>query len=122
PGAAARLRFVLYTGLSLASAGTLLGLAAAAGYILMTRFTRLGDLLSFGWAEHQARRARDPREAVVGLSFVIAGVPLAATAIYAVYRVMTPVVVKSHAMGLAVLAVIAATLLALGIAVGLMFV
>ncbi len=122
PGALARLRCVLYTGLSLAAAGTLVGVLAAAGFLVMARFTRLGELLSFGWAEHQARRAKDPREAVIGLSFVLAGVPLAAAAIYVAYRVMTPIVVKSHAMGLAVLAVIAATLVALGIAVGLTFV
>src|SRR5690606_33339748 len=122
PGVLARLRFVLYTGLSLAAAGVVIGVLAAAGWVVMTRFTRLGDLLTFGWAEHEARRAKDPREAVIGLSFVLAGVPLVATAIEVVQRIMTPVVVKSHAMGLAVSAVIAATLVALGVAVGLTFV
>jgi arylsulfatase A-like enzyme len=122
PGFLARLRFVVYSGLVLGVAGALLGVVAAAGVLVMSRFTRLGDMLRFGWAEHEARRGRDPRDAVIGLSFVLAGVPLIAAAIAATYRVMTPVVLKSHAKGLAVLAVIAATLVALGIAVGLMFV
>lgn len=122
PGALARLRFVVYTGLSLGAAGALVGLFAAAGIVALGRYTRLGDLLTFAWTEHQARRARDPRDAVAGLSFVLAGVPLVAAALYVAYRVMTPVVVKSHAMGLAVTTVIAATLVALGVAVVMMFV
>jgi choline-sulfatase len=122
PGVLARLRFVVYSGLVLGAAGALVGLVVSAGVLVMSRFTRLGDLLRFGWAEHEARRTRDPRDAVVGLSFVLAGVPLVAAAIAVTYRVMTPVVLKSHAKGLAVLTVIAATLVALGVAIGLMFV
>ncbi|HEY5924945.1 MAG TPA: sulfatase-like hydrolase/transferase [Kofleriaceae bacterium] len=122
PGAAARLRFVLYTGLTLATAGALVGLFAAGGLLVLSRFTRLGDLVRFGWAEHQALRARDPRDAMIGLSFVLAGVPLVDAAIYAAYNVMTPVVVKSHARDLATLVVIAATVVAVGMAVVLMFV
>jgi arylsulfatase A-like enzyme len=122
PGAAQRLRFVLYTGLSVGTMAALVGLLVTAGLLVLSRFTRLGDLLRFGWSEHVARRARDPREAVIGLSFALAGLPLIGAAIYLAYRVMTPVVVKSHALGLAVLAVIAATLVTIGIAIVLMFV
>jgi arylsulfatase A-like enzyme len=122
PGALARLRFVFYTGLTLGTAGALVGLLAAAGVLALGRFTRLGDLVRFGWAEHQARRARDPRDAVIGLSFVLAGVPLVDGAIYAVWRVLTPVVVKSHARDLATLVVVVATAVALGIALVLLFV
>src|SRR5690349_2703034 len=68
PGAAARLRFVLYTGLSLGAALALAGLVVAAGLLVLSRYTRLGDLIRFGWQEHQTRRATDPREAVIGLS------------------------------------------------------
>ena len=117
-----RLRFALYVGLSLGAAGALIGLVTAAVLLGLSRGTRIGDLARFGWREHAARRARDPRDAVVGLSLVLAGLPLVAAAIAAVYRVMTPIVIKSHALGLAVLAVIAATLVALAIAFVLMFV
>jgi arylsulfatase A-like enzyme len=122
PGIGARLRFVLYTALSLGATSALVGLCVTAGLLVLSRFTRLGELARFGWAEHIARQKRDPREAVVGLSFVLAGLPLVAAALYIVYRVMTPVVVKSHALGLAVLAVMGATILALAITVVLMFV
>ncbi len=122
PGAAQRLRFVLYTGISLGAIGALFGLVAAAWLLVMSRFTRLGDLVRFGWAEHETRRQKDPRDAIVGLSFVIAGLPLLGAAIYVAYRVMTPVVTKSHALGLATLAVIATTLALVGVAVVLMFV
>jgi arylsulfatase A-like enzyme len=122
PGFAQRLRFALYTGLSVGSTAALLGLFVTAGLLVLSRFTRLGDLVRFGWAEHAARRHRDPREALIGLSLVLAGLPLIGAAIYIAYRVMTPIVVKSHALGLAVLAVIAATLVAIGIAIVVMFV
>jgi choline-sulfatase len=122
PGIGQRLRFVLYTGLSLGTAAALFGLLIAAGLLVLSRFTRLGDLVRFGWTEHVARRRRDPRDAVVGLSLVVAGLPLIGAAIYATFRVMTPIVVKSHALGLAVLAVIAATLVSIGVAIIFMFV
>src|SRR5262245_36682078 len=116
PGAAARLRFVLYSGLSLAATGALVGGVTAAIAGGLARGTRLGELVRFGWGEQQARRNRDPRDAVIALSLVLAGLPLVAAAIAVVYRVMTPVVVGSHALDLAVLAVVAATLVTVGVA------
>ncbi|HUJ57148.1 MAG TPA: sulfatase-like hydrolase/transferase [Kofleriaceae bacterium] len=115
--AGARLRFVLYTALSLGGAGLLAGFAAAALLVWISRGTRLGELWRFALRDHAARRAADPRGAVVGLSIVLAGAPVLALAIYLAYRATLPVVVASHAMGLAVLAVIAATLAALAGAV-----
>jgi len=116
PGAAARLRFVLYTGLSVAAAGALVGLLGAAIAAGLSRGTRIGDLVRFAW------RTRGPRESVIGLSLVLAGLPIVGASIYIVYRAMTPVVVKSHALNLAVLVVIAATLVGLAIAAVLTFV
>ena len=58
--------------------------------------TRLGDLTRFAFRTHDERRAKDPRSAVVGVSVVLAGVPAFAAGIYAVYRVMTPVVASSN--------------------------
>ena len=74
------------------SAGALVGLFAAVGLLVLARLTRLGELVRFAWGEHEARRAKDPREAVIGLAFVLAGVPLVALAIYVAYRLMTPIV------------------------------
>ncbi|MGE5181256.1 MAG: sulfatase-like hydrolase/transferase [Acidobacteriota bacterium] len=119
---AARVRFVAYTAFTHAAAGALAGLAFAGFLVLLSRCTRLGDLARFGWTTHRTRAGTDPRDAVVGLSLVLAGVPLVAAALYVAYRVMTPVVVGSHAMGLATLAVIAATLVVLVLAVVATFV
>ena len=121
PGAGGRLRFVAYSALSLGTAGMIAGVIAAAVLVALSRYSRLGELLRFAWHAHEERRTRDPREAMVGLSLVLAGLPLLAGAVYTVYRVMTPIVVKSHALGLAVLAVIAATLGAIGFVAVAMF-
>jgi arylsulfatase A-like enzyme len=121
PDVGSRLRFVAYSALSLGATGALAGVVVAAILVGLSRATRLGELVRFGWDAHQARRARDPREALVGLSLVLAGLPLVASAIYVVFRVMTPIVVKSHELGLAVLAVIAATLVAIAAAVIMTF-
>jgi arylsulfatase A-like enzyme len=110
---ATRLRFVAYTALSYGAAGAVAGLLVAAVALWIARGSRLGDLLRFAFAEHNARRARDPRGTVAGVSVVIAGVPVLGAAIYAVARVMAPVVAASHDPTLAVLAVIAAVLIAL---------
>jgi len=112
----AHLRFVAYTALSYGGAGMLAGFVAASTLLVLGRGTRLGDLQRYAWAKHDEVRANDPRDATIGVSLVVAGVPALAAAVYAAYKVMTPVVVASHAMGLAVLAVIAATVVALGAA------
>ena len=113
PSFLSRVRFVVYSGLVLAATGALAGFLAAAVLGHVSRRTRLGDLVRFGWKTHGELQAKDPRDTLIGLSLVISGVPLLGIAIYVVYRVMTPIVVKSHAMGLAVLSVVAATLAAL---------
>jgi arylsulfatase A-like enzyme len=117
----AHARFVAYTALSYAAAGMLVGFLAAGILLLVSRGTRLGDLQRFAWAKHDEVRARDPRDAIVGVTLVLVGVPVFAASIYVTFRTMTPVVVGSHAMGLAVLAVIAATLVALGAAAVIAF-
>jgi choline-sulfatase len=122
PGVLSRLRFVAYSAVALGFAGLVVGVAVAAGLLVLSRGTRLGDLYRFAYQTHLERRAADPRSVLVGLSLAIAAIPTLAAAIYAVYRVMTPVVVKSHALGIATLAVVAATLAAVGAAVVVTFV
>jgi len=84
PGGLSRVRFVLYGGLALGLAGLVLGLLVAAGVLAIRHGTRLGELGRFAWQTHAERRARDPREALVGLSLALAGVPAMGGAIYAV--------------------------------------
>ncbi len=61
PHGLARVRFVLFAGALHAAAGVALGLLLTLALLLVSRGTRLGDLLRFGWREHLARRA--PRSA-----------------------------------------------------------
>jgi arylsulfatase A-like enzyme len=118
----ARVRFVAYTALSHAAAGALVGLVVAVAFVVIARGTRMGELVRFMLRTHTERRTRDPRDAVVGLAFVLAGAGSLAVAIAVVYGAMTPVVVASHVLGLAVLATIAATLAALVVAAVVTFV
>jgi choline-sulfatase len=117
----ARVRFVAYNALSHAAAGALVGFVVAAVGLALARGTRMGELARFALRTHAERRARDPRDAVLGLAFVLAGAFAIAVAIAGVYAAMTPVVVGSHALGLAVLATITATIAGLAVAVVVTF-
>jgi arylsulfatase A-like enzyme len=117
-----RLRFVAYSALTLGGAAALAGLVVAAAWVWMARFTRLGTLMAFAFRAHDEQRTRDRRGATVGVSIMLAGVPAFAGAVYLAMRIMTPVVVGSHAMNLAVLAVITAAFGALGAALVVAFV
>ncbi len=121
PGAGARLRFVLYTALSHAAAGVIAGLVVAAVGVVISRGTRLGDLARFGWAEHRARAARDPREAVIGLSLVLSGLPVLAGSLAIAYRVTVPYVTNRHEMGLVVVVAMGAALAAIAFAIVVAF-
>jgi hypothetical protein len=110
PGIGRRLRFVVYTALSHGAVGLVVGLVAAAVIVGLARGTRLGTLTRFAFGYHDQVRAADRRDAVVGVSVVIAGVPVMAAAIDVAYRIGVPTVLASHAKGLAVLVVIAVTL------------
>ena len=121
PTALRRLRFVAYTALSHGALGIVAGLALAAVIAFVARGTRLGTLMRFAFGHHDQVRARDRRDAVIGVSVVLAGVPVLAVAIYAVYRATLPTVLASHAKGLAVLVVIACVLGALAAVVVVSF-
>jgi arylsulfatase A-like enzyme len=122
PGIASRLRFVVFTGASYAMTAVLVGVALAAGLLVLSRATRIGDLARFGFAEHVSRRARDPRDAVAGLALAIAGLPSLAACLFVAYRTTLPFVTGRHEMRLVVIVAIAATLVAIGVALVLAFV
>jgi choline-sulfatase len=82
PGLDSKLRLLVYLASSHALVGILVGtlVAAVGGFYL--RVTRLGDLVRHAGAEHARTRARDPRDALVGLSLVIAFIPVVALLLY----------------------------------------
>jgi arylsulfatase A-like enzyme len=86
----ARLRFVLFTATAYAAAGLVIGLVIAALLLVLSRASRLGDLLRFAWREHETRRARDPRDVLAALSIVIVTLPVVSGALYVAYRLALP--------------------------------
>src|SRR5688572_11357728 len=90
PGFLARVRFVLFSATTHAAAGALIGLVLAGALLTLSRASRLGDLVRFGWSEHRIRRERDPRDALAGLSLVLVTLPVIAAALYVAYRFALP--------------------------------
>ena len=122
PGLLARLRFVAFGAASHAAAGAVVGLVVTLVLLTLSRASRLGDLLRFGWREHVARRASDPREAVAGLALVLATLPCVGAALWLAFRVTTRFVAGRKAPDLVVVVAMIAGLAALAIAIPLAFV
>ena len=122
PAAAARLRYVGFAATSYAFAGAIAGIVAAAIALWLSRATRLGDLARFAFDYHRARRARDRRDAVAGLSLVLAGIPIAAAALAIAFRITVEVVTNRHVIALEVAVAMVNAIVALAIAVPIAFV
>ncbi|MEO6775209.1 MAG: sulfatase-like hydrolase/transferase [Kofleriaceae bacterium] len=122
PDVLGRVRFVLYTALSHALIGLVVGLVATLGLLLLSRATRLGDLWRFTFAHHRERQATTPREATIGLSVVLVGVPILAAALFVAYRSTLPYLASRHEMRLVVLVAMASGLAAVAVAIPLAFV
>jgi len=90
PGFFARVRYVMFSATAHAAAGAAVGFVLAGVLLVLSRASRLGDLVRFAWAEHRARRAHDPREVLAALSLVIVTLPLVSGALYVAYRLALP--------------------------------
>jgi choline-sulfatase len=122
PGMASRIQLVTFAALAHAAAGALVGVILSAGLLVLSRATRLGDLARFAWREHQARRGRDPREAIAGMALVLAMVPCAVVALYSSYRLAAGFLAGRRAPELVIVVAMATGLVALAIAVPVAFV
>lgn len=96
PGALSRLRIVGYCASAYGLVGVLAGVAVAVALLILMRGTRLGELGRFAVDAHQARRARDPGEAVVGLSLVLVGMPALVVAGAVALRTSVPILARRH--------------------------
>lgn len=112
PGIGARLGTLVHVAGLYGAAGALVAAAAAATSALFAK-TALGPLLRHAARRHREARAREPREALTGLSLVLAGVPALAGALALAHAVGTETLARRHHQGLIVAVVIAATLGAL---------
>jgi arylsulfatase A-like enzyme len=122
PGFFAHLRFLLFSGAVYAAAGALAGLAVTTALLVLLRGSRLGDLLDFAWSEHVARRQRDPREALTGLSLVLAMLPTIAIALFVAFRIASRFLANRKAPELVVVVAMGASLAAIAAAIPIAFV
>ncbi len=118
----ARARFTLFNATMHAAAGAVAGLTVTSFLLVLSRVTRLGDLLRFGLREHAERRARDPGSAVAALAIVIVGLPVLAIALYVAFRLAVPYLADRKEPKLVVIVAMAAGLGAILAAVPIIFV
>jgi len=116
PGAGGKLRAALLAGTLLALAGALVVAALVAGVRALLRHTVLGRLLAHARAQHELFRAQDPREALIGLSLVIAGLPVVGAALAVAYQIGFVTISTRKHKGLVVAVTMLATLVALKLA------
>jgi hypothetical protein len=109
-GPGGKLACALHAASLYAAVGALGAAVLAAGVRVLARATALGPLWAHALAEHEKARARDPREAVVGLSLVLAGAPALAAALLAAHRIGVATLARRHHHGLIVLVVMGLTL------------
>lgn len=121
PHVLTRLRFILFTSLTYSLAGVLLGLVAALAFLVL-RATRLGHLTRFAIADHEERRARDPRLVVAGMSFALALLPCLAALAWIAYRIAAPQLANRHAPQLVLVVAMVAGAAVIAAAIPLTFV
>ncbi|MEZ4362343.1 MAG: sulfatase-like hydrolase/transferase [Kofleriaceae bacterium] len=91
-----RARYVGFCVCAYALAGALASVVLAAAGWALVHGTRLGDLAR-GWAaRHEARRRRDPGQAVGALALAIAALPALAVALAVVHRLAVPLLARRN--------------------------
>ena len=122
PGFLARVRFVAFSAFAHAAAGALVGLVLASALLVLSRASRLGDLLRFARRDHAVRRARDPREALAGLALVIVTLPMVSGALFVAYRLALPQLANRKVPALVIAVAMAIAIIAVLVAIPLAFV
>ena len=84
----AKLRWLLYSASVDALAGAVAGMAVGCGWLLMSRGTRLGDLLRFASTHHAKTRATAPARTQVGNALVLVGLPVLGLAGYQTFHIL----------------------------------
>lgn len=121
PGAGGKLALLLFLAASYGLVAGLAGAAAAGLVVFFDRATRLGDLARAAVALHGQARTRDPRDALIGLSLVLAGVPVIAGLLGAAYLTALPALALRKHMGLVIAVSMGLSLGALALAAPLTF-
>lgn len=121
PDGLGRIRVALYLATSYGLCGLAAGVAVALIGLLYFRVTRLGMLYRHALAEHERARSRDLRDARIGLSLVLAFVPVATALLVFVFPRLVHALAKRHhfPLEIAVAMVAAVVVLALAFAIAL---
>jgi arylsulfatase A-like enzyme len=90
--------------------------------LVLSRASRLGDLVRFAWREHQIRRARDPRDVLAALSIVIVTLPVMSGALYIAYRLALPQLVHRKVPQLMIAVAMTIAIVAVLVAIPISFV
>jgi arylsulfatase A-like enzyme len=117
PGVGGKLHAALWAACMLGLAGAIVAWASAAAVVGLVKWTAIGRLWRHAAREHEAARARDPREALVGLALTIAGLPVVGGALALAYRVGFVTIQTRKHKGLVIAVAMAATIAALAGAV-----
>ena len=118
PGALARLRFVVFSAVTDASAGALVGLVLTTGLLVLSRGSRIGDLLRFAFADHRARREAGPKP-VAGLAIVLTTLPVLAVSLVLAYQWIARFTANRKAPDLVLVVAMGGALAAVAIAIPL---
>ncbi|HLU64920.1 MAG TPA: hypothetical protein VKZ63_01510, partial [Kofleriaceae bacterium] len=113
PEVGGRVRALLFLAAACGLCGGLVGAAGALAWAGLMRGTRLGAIAAALLAAHRAARARDPREALIGLSLVLAGVPALAGALSLAYALAFSALGTRKHIGLVIASAMAIALAAL---------
>jgi arylsulfatase A-like enzyme len=117
-GFGGRIRLALYAASLYGMTGALLGALVAATIRSFLAYTALGPLYRHAVTQHETVRAKDPRDAMVGVSLVIAGLPAIGAALAVAYKVGLHTIIHRKHQGLIIAVTIAATLISLAVALG----
>ncbi|MFH0901862.1 MAG: sulfatase-like hydrolase/transferase, partial [Pseudomonadota bacterium] len=113
PRCGGKLVCAIHVGALYAAAGAVAALLVAIALLGLVNLTRLGPLAGHCLLQHRVTREHNCRDAMAGLSLVLAGVPLLALALGATYLYGVRILATRHHQGLIVLVVMATTLVAL---------
>ena len=118
PGVLARLRFVLFSAVTDASAGALVGLVLTTLLLVLSRGSRLGDLLRFAVADHRGRREVGPKP-VAGLAIVLTTLPVLAVSLVLAYQWIARFTANRKAPDLVLVVAMGGALVAVALAIPL---
>ncbi|MBK9030418.1 MAG: sulfatase [Myxococcales bacterium] len=119
PGVLERLRVALYVAASYAVVGLVAGAVIAAIVAYYDRATALGTLVRHAAREHARARARGADQAVIGVSLVLAFVPIATVTVWITFARLIHVLQTRKNFALVVAVAMVASVVALAIAIAL---